>query len=360
MILNSVLKARWVKLFRIRPLNNLLRVFFFVLHDQELQSQFTLISTIAPRFLRFLLLLGFAGFLFSLIGMSLFPERSSKEGEAYFSTLGQSIWNFELLLTTNNMPRLLVTAFQQEQKSALFIVIWVILGNFYFLNLTTAIVYEGYLQQKRQFVSNVRANYAANLELAFSFLREATENDDAEMVICNREENHLTSLKRNERGHKISPSPEFTTSINFGAVQNLLEELQALHCSDVYSFRSTFFGTKIAIGGFAPDSLNKDGNSDNALLHILTQRSPTQKIDRIQFAAICQLIQIKYIRDRAEAEPGTQTHKGCIFFHRTLPELWDTMTCRRLLLFIKSNTFEVSCSLSMFLGVILMSCYFRI
>jgi hypothetical protein len=52
-----------------------------VLHDRELRAQFGVIFRLLPRFLRFLMLLLFVGFFYSLFGMSIFPEKTSLEGE---------------------------------------------------------------------------------------------------------------------------------------------------------------------------------------------------------------------------------------------------------------------------------------
>ena len=42
-----------------------------------------------PRFLRFLVLLLFVGFFYSLVGMSIFPENSSIIGKTYFTNMGE-------------------------------------------------------------------------------------------------------------------------------------------------------------------------------------------------------------------------------------------------------------------------------
>jgi len=107
------------------------------------------IARLVPRFVRFLMLLLFVGFFYSLFGMSIFPERTSAEGAAYFSSIGEALWNFVLLLTSNNMPAIATVAWSTSQLSALYILAAVFVAYFYFLNLVLAVVYDGYLDHKQ-------------------------------------------------------------------------------------------------------------------------------------------------------------------------------------------------------------------
>jgi hypothetical protein len=61
-----------------------------VLHDRELQAQFSLLLRLLPRFLRFFLLVLFVAFFYSLFGMSIFSENKSSEGLAFFGSVGTS------------------------------------------------------------------------------------------------------------------------------------------------------------------------------------------------------------------------------------------------------------------------------
>ena len=54
------------------------------------------------------------------------------------------------MLTTNILPKLITTALQNSQLSVLYIVVSVLVANFYFLNLILAVVYDGYLEHKRE------------------------------------------------------------------------------------------------------------------------------------------------------------------------------------------------------------------
>lgn len=88
-VLNVIVSPYWIRDARIRPLNQLIRIIFLILHDKELFSQLRLMMRLIPRFLTFLTLLLFVGFFFSLFGMSVFPERTSEEGEIYFFSIGK-------------------------------------------------------------------------------------------------------------------------------------------------------------------------------------------------------------------------------------------------------------------------------
>ena len=366
-ILNWFLNEQVVRNFRIRPLNDLVRICFVVLHDQELQAQFNLIGALTPRFLRFLCLLAFTGFFFSLLGMSFFPERSSKEGEEFFSSLGQALWSFELLLTTNNLPSLLVVAFQQDQSSVLYIVFWIVVGQFYFSNLILAVVYDGYQEQKRLYLSKTRAYYAANLELAFSFLAEETRStavgDGPKPVYFDDpDEERIESGLTAEAARVLDEDLDVTGSleplavVTYGAVSHMLEELQALHCSDLYALRTTAStAATTGLGNFArfnsAPSLSND--AENPLLHVLAAQPLSASVDRKQFAFICQLIQMRFLSqqqfDSRSCEKAARPQNGCL--QRWLPEIIETAAYRRLRGFVWSKAFERVFSLILVLNL---------
>ena len=361
-ILNWFLNEQVVRNFRIRPRTTWFEFASWCSTTRNFK-QFNLIGALTPRFLRFLCLLAFTGFFFSLLGMSFFPERSSKEGEEFFSSLGQALWSFELLLTTNNLPSLLVVAFQQDQSSVLYIVFWIVVGQFYFSNLILAVVYDGYQEQKRLYLSKTRAYYAANLELAFSFLAEETRStavgDGPKPVYFDDpDEERIESGLTAEAARVLDEDLDVTGSLEPLGVVTRCGEPHAGGAAgaallDLYTLKttaSTAATTGSPTARFNGASLSNDAEN---MLHVLAAQPLSASIDRKQFAFICQLIQMRFLSqqqfDSRSCEKAARPQNGCL--QRWLPEIIETAAYRRLRGFVWSKAFERVFSLILVLNL---------
>lgn len=80
--------------------------------------------------------------LFGWIGYRLY--RGTQEGEAYFSSLQESIWSLLILLTTANFPDVMLPAYGLNKANAIFFILYLIIGLYFLLNLVLAIYYSNY------------------------------------------------------------------------------------------------------------------------------------------------------------------------------------------------------------------------
>lgn len=98
--------------------------------------------------------------LFGWIGYRLF--RGTQQGEAYFSSLVESIWSLFILLTTANFPDVMLPAYTLNKGYSLFFITYLIIGLYFLLNLVLAIYYSNYKTRVEnslnKFIS-IRENY---------------------------------------------------------------------------------------------------------------------------------------------------------------------------------------------------------
>ncbi|CAI2386453.1 unnamed protein product [Moneuplotes crassus] len=80
--------------------------------------------------------------LFGWVGYRLF--RGTQQGEAYFSSLVESIWSMMVLLTTANFPDVMMLAYNAHRGYALFFIIYLVMVLFFLLNLVLAVYYNNY------------------------------------------------------------------------------------------------------------------------------------------------------------------------------------------------------------------------
>ena len=70
--------------------------------------------------------------------------RGTLEGEAFFPTLGDSMFNCLVLLTTANNPDVMLPAYNVNRGYSLFFIIYLIIVLFFLMNLLLAIFYNNY------------------------------------------------------------------------------------------------------------------------------------------------------------------------------------------------------------------------
>jgi len=87
-----------------------------------------------------LLLLAFQITFFAVVSMFLFY--GTKEGEMYFSTMGDSLVNLIILLSTCNSPKIMFPAFKMNPWSALYFCAYMIVSVLLMLNVVLAVVYN--------------------------------------------------------------------------------------------------------------------------------------------------------------------------------------------------------------------------
>lgn len=72
---------------------------------------------------------------------------SSFEGTMVFGTFQDSLWEFTVLLSTENFPDVMLLSYQANLLSAFVFVLFVVIGIFYLLSLLLSIVFDKYKQR---------------------------------------------------------------------------------------------------------------------------------------------------------------------------------------------------------------------
>lgn len=91
-------------------------------------------------------------FFFSWVGVRLF--RGTIEGEKYFSTLAEGLWNLMVLLTTANFPDVMLPAYTANKAYCLFFMLYLSMGLFFMMNLILATFYSNYKNRVEEKIEN--------------------------------------------------------------------------------------------------------------------------------------------------------------------------------------------------------------
>ncbi|XP_061176649.1 two pore channel protein 2-like isoform X3 [Saccostrea echinata] len=161
----------------------IIRPFFVINYSSIMKKTVKCLQRTLPEVISVLLLLGLHLFIFSLIGMLLFPnpkpydEMSNitdgvsallsntttpspsnsttviGEGDKYFRSLLDSFMNLLVLLTTANNPDVMMPVYQQNRLYSLYFILFLLIGNYCFMNMLLAVIYNqfrGYFQTSMQ------------------------------------------------------------------------------------------------------------------------------------------------------------------------------------------------------------------
>ncbi|XP_077983123.1 two pore channel protein 2-like [Glandiceps talaboti] len=163
------------ELVRIR---RLLRPFFLLQNSTLMKKTVRSIKRTLPEVFSVILLLLLHMYIFTIFGMLLFPKpgadsplgpagnettpspnsyvshkKVDEEGEHMFSSLSTSFMSLLVLLTTANNPDVMIPAYTANRFYALYFIIFLVIGMYFFLNMLTAVIYNqfrGYLQSSVQ------------------------------------------------------------------------------------------------------------------------------------------------------------------------------------------------------------------
>nr|XP_048314218.1 two pore channel protein 2 isoform X2 [Myodes glareolus] len=135
-----------------------LRPFFLLQNSSMMKKTLKCIRWSLPEMASVGLLLTIHLCLFTIIGMLLFTigekdEAQNEERLTYFQNLPEALTSLLVLLTTSNNPDVMIPAYTQNRISALFFIIFTLIGSLFLMNLLTAIIYNqfrGYLMKSLQ------------------------------------------------------------------------------------------------------------------------------------------------------------------------------------------------------------------
>ncbi|XP_070581393.1 two pore channel protein 2-like [Ptychodera flava] len=179
-------------------IRRLLRPFFLLQNSSLMKKTVRSIKRTLPEVFSVILLLLLHLYIFTIFGMLLFPkptstvplsnttvieieaeqpdhfytnEKINKEGSLQFSSLTTSFMSLLVLLTTANNPDVMMPAYTANRFYALYFILFLVIGMYFFLNMLTAVIYNqfrGYLQSSMQ-ASFFRRRLA--IRAAFEVLR---------------------------------------------------------------------------------------------------------------------------------------------------------------------------------------------
>nr|XP_034332131.1 two pore calcium channel protein 2 isoform X2 [Crassostrea gigas] len=235
----------------------IIRPFFIINYSNIMKKTVKCLQRTLPEVFSVLMLLGLHLFVFSLVGMLLFPNpkpytmsnvtdgvfvaqsnvstpspsNSSTvigEGETYFRTLLDSFMNLLVLLTTANNPDVMMPVYQQNRFYSLYFIVFLLIGNYCFMNMLLAVIYNqfrGYFQTSMQSDLlrrrvGVRAAYEVLKETdrhGVSLYNVRTIIEHADLPV------HVKSALREDLDRKVTMSDDYFSLMEFQACFEAME-----------------------------------------------------------------------------------------------------------------------------------------
>mmetsp|Transcript_9580 Transcript_9580/g.35872 ORF Transcript_9580/g.35872 Transcript_9580/m.35872 type:complete len:733 (+) Transcript_9580:406-2604(+) len=112
---------------------------------------------------------------FGFFGTVIF-ENSHPSGRRYFPDLGESLWQLQILLTTNNWPDLSMAAYNDNRWYFIYFFLYLVVGLFILLNVLTALVFNVYIDDNSSRKSERRQHKLQSMERAFETLAAQNES----------------------------------------------------------------------------------------------------------------------------------------------------------------------------------------
>ncbi|KAL5008962.1 hypothetical protein ScPMuIL_014543 [Solemya velum] len=151
-----------------RPLRPLFIVNFS--DGRQIRRAFRNIRRTVPEILNILILFLLSVLLFGLLALKLFNKRTDMvyaNGEPYFKTYFDSIWDLYVLVTTANNPDVMMPAYDKNNWYALFFIIYLIICLYIFMSIVLAAIYNTY---RKNLKNEIRACvYGKRKKLAQAF-----------------------------------------------------------------------------------------------------------------------------------------------------------------------------------------------
>lgn len=172
----------------------------FLLISSSIMKKFAKsIRDTLPQIFAVLFLLFLHLFTFSMIGTVLFSSHSNitnvsslnpdsdtayddfvgAENSAYFHTFWDSLINLLVTMTTANHPDIMMPLYQYNRFSALFFMVFLIIGNFIIFNLLTAVIYNQFKSQWVTSMQNSLFRQIVAIKAAFMVLPHCSKQNAA-------------------------------------------------------------------------------------------------------------------------------------------------------------------------------------
>ncbi|XP_078315800.1 two pore channel protein 2-like isoform X2 [Crassostrea virginica] len=247
----------------------IIRPFFIINYSSIMKKTVKCLQRTLPEVFSVLMLLGLHLFVFSLVGMLLFPNpkpyddmsnitdglsfissntttsspsNSSTviggEGDKYFRSLIDSFMNLLVLLTTANNPDVMMPVYQHNRFYSLYFIIFLLIGNYCFMNMLLAVIYNqfrGYFQTSMQSDLlrrrvGIRAAYEVLKEtdrysnLSHPGLRHGVSLYNVKTIIEHADlPHHVKSALREDLDKKVTMADDYFSLVEFQACFESLE-----------------------------------------------------------------------------------------------------------------------------------------
>ncbi|RUS74810.1 hypothetical protein EGW08_017439 [Elysia chlorotica] len=148
----------------------ILRPYFLLQNSSLMKKIVRCLRRTMPEVMSVLMLMFFHLYIFTLLGMLIFPEfviKSSqnstiphtndkdKEGSTYFKSLLDSFISLLVLLTTANNPDVTIPAYSRNRLAAIFFILYLVIGLYFFMNVLLAVIYN---QFRGYFLSSLQSS----------------------------------------------------------------------------------------------------------------------------------------------------------------------------------------------------------
>ncbi|GFR61326.1 two-pore calcium channel 2 [Elysia marginata] len=148
----------------------ILRPYFLLQNSSLMKKIVRCLRRTMPEVISVLMLMFFHLYIFTLLGMLLFPEfvqepkgngtvphtnDEDKEGSTYFKSLLDSFISLLVLLTTANNPDVTIPAYSRNRFAAIFFILYLVIGLYFFMNVLLAVIYN---QFRGYFLSSLQSS----------------------------------------------------------------------------------------------------------------------------------------------------------------------------------------------------------
>lgn len=148
-----------------------IRIFLLIVFIRSLSEALKRIGLVIVDSKEILLVVISFILLFSWVGYRLF--RGTPQGEAYHSSLAESVWSMLVLMTTANFPDVMMLAYNENRGYAIFFIVYLLIVLFFIFNLLLAVYYSNYTSR----VENKLNKFMSERE---KFLRKKFEAHDSD------------------------------------------------------------------------------------------------------------------------------------------------------------------------------------
>ncbi|KAG8550314.1 hypothetical protein GDO81_026646 [Engystomops pustulosus] len=141
--------------------------------SRQIRRAFRSIRNTLPEILYVFLLFMFSVLIFSLMAQKLFESRNfiTAEGEPYFQSFLEGVFNLYVLVTTANSPDVMMPAYDFSGWYAIFFIAYIILNTYIFMSVFLAVVYNNYRKHLKNEIRKLAYMKRRKMVEAFNTLK---------------------------------------------------------------------------------------------------------------------------------------------------------------------------------------------